>query len=252
MRGDIVKAIYACKLYRASSRQDKIKAAIEDPLNLELVTQLKSYLDDEYQEIIDRQEASDKADLADNLMENTDTPDEGDFRDSNGSSSHPAGGFGGPSGSRPSLSEKFDMLMSGDEDEEVTDDTSDDSIDDVELDDISDSPELDDVEESTTIEGVNDDIQVDNKVDIVEEVKTCLNSDVSTQGINRVIIKKNELWIHYNDDINLNNVMGPVIEKLSTYNYMDFNRLARSENAIVFQMNNSSIDVINEEGTDVN
>ena len=48
--------------------------------------------------------------------------------------------------------------------------------------------------------------------------------------------------IHYNDSINLNNVMEPVISLLSNagYSYLQFNRLARTENAIVFMINKSS------------
>ena len=54
-----------------------------------------------------------------------------------------------------------------------------------------------------------------------------------------------ELWIHYNDSINLNNVMEPVIAVLNAANYfkLDFNRLARTENAIVFSITVASVPV---------
>ena len=43
---------------------------------------------------------------------------------------------------------------------------------------------------------------------------------------------------YYDDKINLNNVMGPVLELLNaaSYTYLQFNRLARTDNAIVFQV----------------
>ena len=52
-----MKAIYSCKLYKASKRKDKIRAAIADPLNTELVTQLRSYLDDDFQDELEEAES---------------------------------------------------------------------------------------------------------------------------------------------------------------------------------------------------
>lgn len=254
-RGDIVKAIYACKLYKASNRKSKIEAALADPLNLELVTQLKSYLDSEYQDIIDNHEAKQKAELVDNLTDGDGNADEGlPTEDSSDSSASSTGGFGGSLGPKPSLSEKFDMLVSGDDSEEGSDDIpADDNSSELDSDILDDSA-LEDIEETTAIEGVEDTLDENDPLNLVSEVRELLNCDESTQGINRVLVKKNELWVHYNDDINLNNVMGPVIEKLSAagYNYMDFNRLARSENAIVFQINQVSPSPIDREGIDGN
>ena len=47
-----------------------------------------------------------------------------------------------------------------------------------------------------------------------------------------------ELWIYYNDDSNLNDKMIEVISVLNStgYTYLKFNRLARSNNAIVFDI----------------
>jgi hypothetical protein len=71
---------------------------------------------------------------------------------------------------------------------------------------------------------------------IANEIKGTLNVRQDTAGVNRVQIKNDELWIYYNDDINLNNVMANVIGVLNTanYSYFEFNRLARTDNAIVF------------------
>ena len=73
----------------------------------------------------------------------------------------------------------------------------------------------------------------------VEQIKGTLNAQIETSGVNRILVKdKQELWVYYNDDINLNNVMGPVIELLNAagFTYLAFNRLARSDNAIVFEI----------------
>lgn len=236
-----MKAIYSCKLFKASTRKSKIEAAIADPLNLELVTQLKSYLDDEYQDIVNEHEAKEAQELADSLANNDpqvsnegDSPTESHENSAGSTFAGPPGG----GGSRPSLSEKFDMLLSEEDSGGGIDGESPD-IADGDGDDISDTGELDEVEESTAINCVEDKSDVLSSSELVSSVKDLLASEPSTQGVNRVMFKKNELWIHYNDDINLNNVMGPVIEQLNSsgYDYMDFNRLARSENAIVFQVN---------------
>lgn len=80
-------------------------------------------------------------------------------------------------------------------------------------------------------------------VDVTEKLRLessdimgMLNSKDDTSGVIRVNAKNNEVWIHYNDSVNLNDVMVSVIEQLNRpgYTYLEFNRLARSENAVVF------------------
>ena len=70
----------------------------------------------------------------------------------------------------------------------------------------------------------------------VQGIKGILNADASTFGVQRVQEKDKEVWIYYNDDINLNDVMVEVIEMMNKagYTYLEFNRLARTDNAIVF------------------
>lgn len=71
----------------------------------------------------------------------------------------------------------------------------------------------------------------------VKSVKGLLNTNSSTSGVSRVSVKDDkELWVYYNDNVNLNDVMVNVIEAVnaSGYSYLEFNRLARSENAVVF------------------
>ena len=71
----------------------------------------------------------------------------------------------------------------------------------------------------------------------VKSVKGLLNANSSTSGVSRVSVRDDkELWVYYNDNVNLNDVMVNVIESVnaSGYSYLEFNRLARSENAVVF------------------
>lgn len=70
----------------------------------------------------------------------------------------------------------------------------------------------------------------------VESIKGTLNSQQLTCGVTRVAVKNDEVWCYYNDSVNLNEVMVKAIDLVSKagYSYLEFNRLARSDNAIVF------------------
>ena len=46
------RAILASRMIRSSEQIEQIKAAIDDPVNAELVKQLDSYIGDEYKEIL--------------------------------------------------------------------------------------------------------------------------------------------------------------------------------------------------------
>ncbi len=223
-----MKAIYSCKLYKTHPRKDKIKAAISNPINTELVSQLRSYLDDEYQPLADRPEP----DVADGLREDADDLSS-DVND---------GGSSGSLGPRPtsgSLSAKFDALLG---DEGASDDFTDsdmgdldsdaDNVDDTDLDTEDETAgELEEIGESTSISTSTD-------VNLTDAVKSSLCQYPELSKFNRVLEKNNELWIYYNDDVNLNNIMGSVIEQLvdDHLDQLEFNRLARSDNAIVFQV----------------
>ena len=69
-------------------------------------------------------------------------------------------------------------------------------------------------------------------------MKGTFNSRKDCVGVSRVAVKDSELWVYYNDDINLNNVMTAVVDLVSELGmtYLEFNRLARSNNAIVFDI----------------
>lgn len=225
-----MKAIYSCKLYKTHPRKDKIKAAISNPINTELVSQLRSYLDDEYQHLADRPEP--EPDVADDLREDTDDLSS-DVRDRGSSSSL------GPRPTSGSLSAKFNALLGdeGDSDDFTDSDMGDldsdaDDVDDADLDTEDETEEeLEEIGESTSISTPTD-------VNLADAVKSSLCQHPELSKFNRVLEKNNELWIYYNDDVNLNNIMGPVIEQLvdDHLDQLEFNRLARSDNAIVFQV----------------
>ncbi|MBQ3184556.1 MAG: hypothetical protein IJB54_01090 [Firmicutes bacterium] len=232
-----LNAIYACKLYRAHANKDKIKAAMESPLNVELVQQLSEYLNEEDLAKLAPPEGSEAFEGQE--------PKKTKLRESEGSPSS-GGGF-----SSNSDDEFFN------DDEEITDDEE--LVDDgIIVDDDSQVVDDDDieVEESTNVSGdsvnsattlYNNDTgnRVLSMPSVAEVLKGTLNSRQDTSGVIRSTVKENELWLHYNDSMNLNTVMVPVIEFMNSagYSYLNFNRLARSENAIVFEICAADTDV---------
>ena len=91
-----------------------------------------------------------------------------------------------------------------------------------------------DIDSGVEDSGIEDNGIQDTK-SISDSVKTALNDNEDTVGVSRTAVKDDELWVYYEDSINLNKVMANVIETLNASNYgLEFNRLARSDNAIVF------------------
>lgn len=218
-----INAIYACKLYRASSRKNKIKAAVSDPLNTELVVQLEEYLDDTYEAELESAQNKKTDEMLDTIDKDSEN-DESTIRPSEHSSSGGGGGsFSAPSGG-------FDAP-----DSDLSDKAA--EVDKERAEALDTSDKDNDVEESTRLPKP----AITSSTDIaagVDAIIGLLNSREDTAGVCRGIVKDSELWLHYKDTINLNNVMEPVIALLnaSDYGTLDFNRLARTENAIVFSI----------------
>ena len=215
-----MKAVYASKIYKGLSAESKqrVKSAVNDPINLELVTQLKSYLDDDYQAIAEPD--------ADGSVGGAHADTSGD-----GASDVPAGGGSAPAGggSAPAGGESF-----GDKVDNIEDD-----LGDMPMGDGSDdtSSDTEDVAESVSVNKTSVTAS-SSLINAPTEIKGMLNLDGDTQGVALVKYNESELWVYYQDDINLNNIMYNVIEKINSsgYSYLTFNRLARSDNAIVFDV----------------
>ena len=224
-------AIMASKMFKASPRQKEILAAIDSEDNVELVQQLDEYLDDEYQilkQASETQFSEETSETIDNTPDIDDTSDNTPSRTS------------GPAPAKFTPNNESLMDKHGDELEELENDIPN------ELENGSDEPEKKE-EPNASVQAKGKPIVADTIVNpfvdlyaslngIANEIKGTLNARQDTIGVNRVQIKNDELWIYYNDDINLNNVMANVINLLNiaNYKYFEFNRLARTDNAIVF------------------
>jgi len=226
-------AIYACKLYRASDRKDKIQAAFENPINSELVSQLSKALDEEYKkpELLIKNYEEKKQRKEQEAAQESQANDSGADIDPTEGHSPEDMSAARPHRSAPPASGPNN-----------TNDSSE-SNDDLPSSESNDSTDNETVEESTNIQGTTilgslPREKFQDMKQVSEQLKNMLNFKDSTQGVSRILAKEDELWIYYNDDINLNNVMDNVITTLniSGYDYLEFNRLARSDNAIVFQI----------------
>ena len=227
-----LQRIYSSKLYVTSTRKDRIHAAMQDPINAELVQQLSDYLDDEGQAELNQAIAEEKAEeQAESAEAAPVTP---------GSDSAPAPSHSGGS-SRPSFSGNVLKDFGGEDPLEPTDPIADDIGEGGAPVQESNEP----VEEATQISGTAIKAAtaiiwttLDDVISDCETIKGTLNVREETTGVSRLQVKDNELWIFYNDDANLNDKMIDVIEVLNAagYTYLKFNRLARSNNAIVFDI----------------
>lgn len=215
-----MKYIYGCKMFRSSSRKDHIRANIANPINVELVQQIQDLTDDNDEDrvtTLPSEVSSDKTKERKILK---------------GPSSSPSGGSYSPSFDDKSEPSDEDIFIP---DEETTDDSIDsEKIDEShESDDTTDDGSYDDeVESSEEITAV-----VEDELD-VNQLKSILNDSSSlTYGVSRISERKNEVWVYYNDDINLNPMLSDIIYAVesSKFKNLEFNRIARSDNAVVFE-----------------
>lgn len=205
---------------------------MQDPINAELVQQLSEYLDDEAKMELSQAVKEEEAEAAAAQGDDSQVV----------APSESSGSFGGGGGGHSSFT--GDVLSDFGDDEPMDMD--------VPADTESSEPEEAPVEESTKISGRP--IKATSVIwttleDVVSECDTIqgtLNAREDTKGASRMQVKDSELWIYYSDDTNLNDIMISVIEVLNStgYTYLAFSRLARSNNAIVFDISlNTSEDI---------
>ena len=223
--------IYSSKLYITSTRKDRIKAAINDPFNVELVQQISDYLDEDSKKLL-KTAVDEEAAEAEKASEDekpdagfdTDKPLEDEHNVFSPSYSGSHGPIAPPSDMGGDIGEGEPEEPSGepgDAPEEPAPDM-----------DVEESTQIP-IEGSSKIEDIISDLINDLPV-----IKGTLNGRADTAGVIRLNVDDDELWIYYGDEVNLSDIMVDVIEALNgaNYNYLTFNRLARSNNAIVFDI----------------
>lgn len=240
-----MQAIYASKFYKASKNKDAIHAAMANPINVELVQQLSEYLDDEYK--------AKRVEIEEEKQEEQKVEEPAETSEASDTTEAPSHGFGGGS-SAPSAPHKADHHLS----EMLEEDKFGDGSVEADVEKPEQPKEDTEVSEATKVSGqavtaseAPISCPVKSLAKQTDSIMGLLNTDTDTTGVRLVSVKKDaELWIYYKDAINLNNVMEPVIAKLNAanYSYLNFNRLARTDNAIVFdiEMSPSPVDPISE------
>ena len=224
----MVEPIFSSKLFAVSSRKAEIRAAASNPINQNLMQQLSTALDKSYQKaeyLLDeedqeklRQEQTESAEPEVEETEESEVTEE--------TSAEPKEHSAPPA--KPSnLHSKFkeaEKNMSEDEPSEPTEGAP------------TDTGSVDaKMEAATDIDNGIEDNGIQDTKSIADSVKAALNDNAETAGVSRTAVKDDELWVYYEDSINLNKVMASAIETLNTLGYgLEFNRLARSDNAIVF------------------
>lgn len=222
----MLERIYASKMFAASKNQDKIAKALVDPLNGELVQQLRSYLDDDFlKEAKEHREAVQLSEPKESPnTESEGSRDENPAPDRAHDSSNPS-----PAPRHSSTSDFSELSDMG-----VPD-----ANDGIDLD--NEKPEEPDNSESQSSEDTSDEISeaTDITSDVcrldTDEIEQRLNEDAQSSGVRRVTLSGSELWIYYKDNINLNSVMDATISIVTDMcpNWK-FSRFARTYNAIVF------------------
>lgn len=224
----MVEPIFSSKLFAVSSRKAEIRAAASNPINQNLMQQLSTALDKSYQKAEYLLDEEDQEKLRQEQTESAepkvDETEESEVTEETGAEpkEHSA-----PPAKPSNLHSKFkeaEKSMSEDEPSEPAEGAP------------TDTGSVDTkMEAATDIDNGIEDNGIQDTKSIADSVKAALNDNTETAGVSRTAVKDDELWVYYEDSINLNKVMASAIETLNTLGYgLEFNRLARSDNAIVF------------------
>jgi hypothetical protein len=186
-----LQRIYSSKLYVTSTRKDRIHAAIQDPINAELVQQVADYLDEDSKVLLEQaeqyevQQESEETKSEENTSTETFSP----------SSSAPSGG--GHSSFSGNVIDDFgepeftdEEFSDGETTESPTPDTSDDEV--IE----SVTQEGKPITATSVIWTTLDDVVSD-----IDTIQGTRNSREDTKGAIRLQVVDNELWIYFNDSI---------------------------------------------------
>lgn len=197
--------VLSSSLFAVSTKKAKIMAALTNPLNAELIQQSVSDLPDD---------TLAKLNESDNPEPNND-----------GASPTSEGTKSITSDPKPIKFKVADHAVEKDTAALEDDDSSKDSDNSVETNPVD----------------VTSSVSVDCVVLDAEVIKSTLNGRDDTCGVVSIALKDSgvsELWIYYDDETNLNDTIYAVVSVFNScgYNMLKFNRLARSNNAIVFDI----------------
>ena len=235
------------KLFKASKYKDKILAAVNDPINRELVKQLHSYVDVAYLNQLHKELDKKDEEIKDLKSGESNVP-ENDFIDDKASdaglnSSRPSTSF------NPSPGASFDVSPSPSSD--GFEDSGDVDLDDLEIDDDLGNEPNDTTDQENTDSSTETSkepvlsstyVTVEKVSEAVNQIPGMLNLRDETKGVTYTNLKgtsDSELWIYYDKGVDLSQIIDAVNLALhdSGYYFLEFSRVARDESAIVFKVN---------------
>lgn len=238
------------KLFRLKGNRDKIACSLSSPVNKELVMQLKQYVD--FSELTDNH--NENSSHIDTDKDSAHIEESNPDIDTNASNDDlPLPKDEDTSFDQPSAENKLesDPPIEDPKEEEPHED---DNPDNLSLDAQSSDGDVESSQCAVNSDYVKSatigyDCQKPASIDwsqICNQLLGMLNLKDDTCGVIRCSVRNNELWIYYKDDINLNAVMNRAIDLISAanYYYLQFNRLARGSNAIVFDIDNQVADCV--------
>lgn len=229
----MIEPIFSSKLFAVSNRKEEIRAAANNPINQNLMQQLSSALDKSYQKaeyLLDTedQEKLKQEQSADTESEVDETVDEETVEDVDTGSKENSAPPVKPSNLHSKFKEAEKNVAEIEQTAPNSDTPTDSGVD-------TTTKASTDIDSGIEDDGILDVRESGEPALSPDAIKTALNNHSETKGVNRTSIKDDELWIYYDDSINLNKVMADAIETIYTFGYgLEFNRLARSDNAIVF------------------
>ena len=225
----LLSYIKKSKVFCARENKSEIISALSNPLNLELKQQLIENLDSQYQsnEYTNPDEVKEK--LSTKVDDYTDVDDDmppddlADGEKSSKSSHKPSTSTAKTPSSPSSTDTEEDLSSEGTA--KVNDKPKEKSKDDKPVEEVSESTDI-------------DSNQIDTKS--IEE---------STDGVNYIQVKSQdnitEIWIIYRDNVNINDKISDIMGLVSSkYPDWQFNRVARTYNAIIFTCDDRQEDVV--------
>lgn len=204
--------ILSSHIIRSDIHKSSIISALNNPINQELVKQLNEYVDwDEIKELQDK---------GDNKQNNNDEDRVNRVNENEVNERH-----------NSHRDDKFDKHVSKREDKPSH------SIN--KHDDIKDEEDkIDEADEDDNSKNEDKDNNIESSINIQESIisslKEKLNASEICKGVSLVSCKGKEIWVRYDDNINLNDIMYDAIKCVTDISPLTFNRLARFDNSIVF------------------
>lgn len=253
--------ILTSKMFLGSSHKDKILSALADPINKPLVEQLKSYAVIDPDNVVRKESDTSKHEDSSLSSKSSDNNNSRNSSHSEQESDNSANSISREEHSRNSFKHTPQDAHEPLKDDKLKEDRLDeDNIGESEHeagDSHTSSGESEDVdnENSNTSDNnkVESSVNVSSSITIEQamrdatKIMSALNLDEETKGVDHFehlyTPSGSEIWIYYDKKVDISPVLDKIVNYLQSagYYYLEFVRIDRDKNAVVFKINWSSI-----------